>query len=139
MDGKIKAVVKEVKSTGWTEIYIELKVDIYPLPFYVMLEGEKKCETKRGDKIIISLYSVVTPKKSKEDSKKVIIDKDEHYLVDYVGQVIEEVNNKLLIDASLPIFVDKKEGIGVGDYVTGNGHHTIQAYLEKDDKDAIKP
>ena len=43
MDGKIKAVVKEVKSTGWTEIYIELKVDIYPLPFYVMLEGEKKC------------------------------------------------------------------------------------------------
>ena len=81
----------------------------------------------------------VEAKEDKEDSKKVIIDKDEHYLVDYVGQVIEEVNNKLLIDASLPIFVDKKEGIGVGDYVTGNGHHTIQAYLEKDDKDAIKP
>ncbi len=126
----IRAKVKDVilnKDSG--ELYVEIRPEEYATSFYVFFEGEGRYKIKKGDTINLRLYSLMPLNKSKSEIEKIIVEKNQNHLVDYIGKIAGIDKSNFLVDATLPILVDKEPGYKIGDYVTGGFNHTIQARL----------
>ena len=127
----IKCVIEEVrliKESG--EVYAKIKPIGHPKSFIVFFpDGEERYKMKKKDLLMINLWSFISPKMS-NDHKKIVKIVNGH-LGDYNGPIVKELEHYFLVDASLPILVDKEPNIKVGDYVTGGAVHTIQARIVK--------
>ena len=67
--------------------------------------------------------------KSNDKTKWVKIEKNQNHLVDYNGPITKKLEKYFVVDATLPILIDKEPNLKVGDYVTGGIIHGIQAHL----------
>ena len=134
MEKIIDATVEHVDRNSCPgELHIKIKPVGYKKSFYVFFEGERRYSIQKNDTITIKLYSLMPLKKSKSKVKKIIVEKNQNHVVDYNGLIIKELENHFLVDATLPILVDKEPGFKIGDYITVGFNHTIQAYLVKDE------
>jgi len=131
MENTIKSKIEDIKSKG--EIYIKISAKKYK-HFWVMEPAW--LPIKKGQIIEIKLWSCIHPKMSKNHERKVKIVNS--HLVDYNGLIVGEIEKYFLIDATLPIIVDKEPSFKVGDYVTGGFNHTIQARLVTEGKNYEK-
>ena len=115
-----------IKESG--EVYAKIKPIGHPKSFFVFFPiGEERYKMKKGDLLMIELWSFIYPKMTKDHKKMVKIVNG--HLVDYIGKIVGKLDNYFLVDATLPILIDKEPNLKVGDYVTGGIIHGIQAHL----------
>ena len=124
MEHTIKSKIEDIKSQG--EIYIKISTKSYK-HFWIMEPAW--LPIKKGQDVEISIWSCIPPEKSNDKTKWVKIEKNQNHLVNYNGSITKKLEKYFLVDATLPILVDKEPGFKIGDYVTGGFNHTIQARL----------
>jgi len=135
MNKNIKCAMEEIDINESGEVYAKIKPIGYPKSFIVFFpDGEERYKKKKGDLLLIELRSLMPLKKSKFKIKKIIVGTNQNHLVDYIGKIVGIDGNNFLVDATLPIIVDKEPNFKIGDYVTGGFPHDIQAHLVNEEK-----
>ncbi len=86
------------------------------------------------NEIIRFVASYVAPiKMSSSNQKKVLAENSVHCATNFVGEIIEAGSSDFIVDAgALLIYVDKEEGFGIGDFVTGQIPSEIRCHLVKE-------
>lgn len=95
-------------------------------------ESAGKEDVSEGDFIKYIATSIVDVESTENIEKRIILGPDNKSAINFIGEVIDETDDKLVVDAGINVYVDKNEEVGIGDYVTGQWPSEIRGYLEKE-------
>lgn len=130
MKSYIQCKIEEIKKIKESrEVFIKVKSKKQKEPFIVFFTDEKRFSVKKGDSLDLEFWSCIHLKKSTNKKKEVKIVNG--HLANYNGPIVGEVGKFFLVDANLPILIDKEPNFNIGDYVTAKFNHSIQGRIDK--------